>query len=590
MQQSTFSTTKPEPKPNTNTNPKTSSSDSEYAESSTDVDRTLVFRMLELFAQEEKWNIIGLFVVSTVASIVQTNGVGFVTSNLINAIQKNESSTIFLFYQYLVAILILGLVLYRVFHYFQHKVLTKMRPWARHKMLEFLLKVNSDSFSEINFTRLNSPIHRVADLICSILSDVISFVLPNLLYLFVTTIYFLYLNPMFGIIFLIGNIVLFSYYFSQYESMLSGNMNYESQVHKTDSYMIDILNNVDKIVYRGQMPRETESFGKASEENHKAGFEYYNKQSTNVSIMLFIVLTIVLISILYMIHLFSQGKISTVSFISSFTILLLFREKMGTLAEQLPDFIGYIGRMNAQLHHFKHVSEHLHEVMDEGRFKGQRKLAFKQIVFDNVTYKYGQGKMVFDNRSYTVNTTDHKIIGITGPSGSGKSTFVKLLIKMYQPASGKIMIDGKDIQEMDPLYLRNEITYVNQNSKLFDKKVIDNMLYGCNDPKKCKYFLDKIMKYPHISKLYKNMDIKTKQAGLLGENLSGGQRQIVNMIGGFINPSKLLILDEPTNALDPALKHEVIGLIEDFKIYKQAILIITHDKDVFSLFDDELKM
>ena len=116
------------------------------------------------------------------------------------------------------------------------------------------------------------------------------------------------------------------------------------------------------------------------------------------------------------------------------------------------------------------------------------------------------------------------------------------------------------------------------------------MLYGCNDPKKCKDFLDKIMKYPYISKLYKNMDIKTKQAGLLGENLSGGQRQIVNMIGGFINPSKILILDEPTNALGPALKREVIGLIEDFKLYKEAIMIITHDKDVFPLFDDELKM
>ena len=61
---------------------------------------------------------------------------------------------------------------------------------------------------------------------------------------------------------------------------------------------------MDKIVYRGQMPRETESFGKASEENHKAGFEYYNNQSTHVSIMLFIVLVIVLLSILYMIHLF----------------------------------------------------------------------------------------------------------------------------------------------------------------------------------------------------------------------------------------------------------------------------------------------
>ena len=465
-----------------------------------------------------------------------------------------------------------------------------MRPWARHKMLEFLLMVNSDSFSEINFTRLNSPIHRVADLICSIMSDVIAYVLPNFMYLMVTTCYFLYLSPVFGVIFLIGNIVLFSFFFSQYNSLLHENESYEAEVHHTDSYMIDILNNVDKIVYRGQMPKEVEEFGKASDKNRESGFKYYQETNNVVTIMLFIVLCIVLLSLAYMIYMFLDGKISTISFISSFSILLLFREKMGVLAEQLPDFIGYIGRMNAQLHHFEHVSKHLKEVMREGRFKGQKKMEFKKIEFKDVTYKYGQGKMVFENRNYNVDTTDHKIIGITGPSGSGKSTFVKLLIKMYQPASGTITIDGKNIDKLDPLYLRSEITYVNQNSKLFDKKVIDNMLYGCNDPKKCKYFLDKIMQYPHISKLYKNMDIKTKQAGLLGENLSGGQRQIVNMIGGFINPSKILILDEPTNALDPALKHEVIGLIEDFKHYKQAILIITHDKDVFPLFDDELKM
>jgi ABC-type lipoprotein export system ATPase subunit len=98
------------------------------------------------------------------------------------------------------------------------------------------------------------------------------------------------------------------------------------------------------------------------------------------------------------------------------------------------------------------------------------------------------------------------------------------------------------------------------------------------------------MKYPKISQLYENMDINTKRAGQLGENLSGGQRQVVNMIGGFINPSHILVLDEPTNALDPELKREVIGLIQDFKKYKKTIFIITHDEDVFEIFDEEVKL
>ena len=161
---------------------------------------------------------------------------------------------------------------------------------------------------------------------------------------------------------------------------------------------------------------------------------------------------------------------------------------------------------------------------------------------------------------------------------------------MYECNEGSITIDGMNIKELDPNYLRREITYVNQNSKLFDRKVVENMLYGCSDQNVCNVYLDKIMKYPNIMKLYKNTDIKHKAAGLLGENLSGGQRQIVNMIGGLVNPSKILILDEPTNALDPELKKEVLNLIKDFSQHKQAIIIITHDKDVFPLFSQQIQM
>ena len=161
---------------------------------------------------------------------------------------------------------------------------------------------------------------------------------------------------------------------------------------------------------------------------------------------------------------------------------------------------------------------------------------------------------------------------------------------MYPLQEGEIFIDGVNIDDIEPLELRKQITYVNQTSKLFDKKVIDNILYGCMDKEVCNKYLDKIMKYPKISELYKNIDIYTKQSGQLGENLSGGQRQIINMIGGLINNSKILVLDEPTNALDPQLKNEVIGIIKDFREYKKAIFIITHDKDVFEIFNQQVKL
>ena len=114
------------------------------------------------------------------------------------------------------------------------------------------------------------------------------------------------------------------------------------------------------------------------------------------------------------------------------------------------------------------------------------------------------------------------------------------------------------------------------------------MFYGCNDRNVCNRLLEEVMKYPKIRELYRNVDLEDTQTGALGENLSGGQRQIINIISGLINPCKILILDEPTNALDPGLKLELLELIKDFKRYKKCIMIITHDKDVMPLFNEKI--
>jgi ATP-binding cassette subfamily B protein len=217
-------------------------------------------------------------------------------------------------------------------------------------------------------------------------------------------------------------------------------------------------------------------------------------------------------------------------------------------------------------------------------------LKFNEIYFDNVSFKYnGTTEYIFENLNLKLNTKNN-VIGIVGYSGKGKSTFTKMILKFHKCDAGKILIDGQDIDGIDSDYLRKNITYISQNSKLFDKKIIENILYGCNDLTICKSHLNEIQKYKKIQEMFKKIDIHNKHAGLAGEHLSGGQRQIINIISGLINPCKILILDEPTNALDGELKNEVLQLIYDFKKHKQCIIIITHDKEVFPLFDETIKL
>jgi ABC-type bacteriocin/lantibiotic exporter with double-glycine peptidase domain len=252
--------------------------------------------------------------------------------------------------------------------------------------------------------------------------------------------------------------------------------------------------------------------------------------------------------------------------------------------------IEFLGRTDTVLKHFKEMEKDVPYIGTK-QYESHD-LPFNQIVFDKVSFTYPTGETpVFTEKSITVDLPD-KIIGVMGLSGNGKSTFMKLILKLNKLNGGRILIDGVDISVLDPDYIRKNMIYVSQNSKLFDKKVIENMMYGCNEEHHdvCSRRLDEILKYPKITELYRNLDVNETESGSLGENLSGGQRQIVNIIGGLIHPSKVVILDEPTNALDPGLKRELLGLIRDFRKYKRTIIVITHDKEVEPLFDETIKL
>jgi ABC-type branched-subunit amino acid transport system ATPase component len=224
-----------------------------------------------------------------------------------------------------------------------------------------------------------------------------------------------------------------------------------------------------------------------------------------------------------------------------------------SIIQQLPDFIEFLGRTDSILKHFEDMKDKYDDVLNKPVYQ-ERDLNFENIRFENITFQYSTNhKKIFESSNFSVDT-NNKIIGITGLSGNGKSTFAKLLLKMYKTETGAIYIDDVDLRNIDTDYIRKNITYVSQNSKLFDKKITENVFYGCNDQEVCARHLEEILKYDKIRELYKNMNIYEKQAGSLGENLSGGQRQITNIIGGLVNPSKILILDEPTNALYPGLK------------------------------------
>jgi ATP-binding cassette subfamily B protein len=548
----------------------------------------IVYFLLNKFFQEEQINTLLMVITSFVINIVQTNGISYISATIIDSIQKNENKTVNNYFIYFIIASTIYIFLYNFYKFFQNKLLTKLRQWMRHQLVKMLLLVNNENFSEINFTKLNSPINRISSICFMVFNDIITYILPNITFLLIISLYFLYSNLIFGSIFVIGNIILLLYLIYNWDGMLVHNEEYEKYVSDNESYLVEILNNIDKIIYRGQTTNEIDIFSSKTNKSISKAFKFYSNTNYHSIIMNIIVFIIIFACLGYIIKMYFNKKINLKLFITFFTIILLYRDRIITVIQQIPDFIEFLGRSDSVIKHFKNMAMDYNK-LNELNYNDIN-LTFNTIRFEDVSFKYQNGfKNVLNHFNKTLNIND-KIIGIVGLSGNGKSTFAKLLIKMYKCNSGNIYIDEQNIENIDGNYIRNNITYVNQNSKLFDRKVIENILYGCYDLGKCNQYLDIIMKYPKIKELYKNIDIHNKTAGLFGENLSGGQRQVVNLIGGLVMPSKIVILDEPTNALDIELKKEVIKLIKDFKKYKKCIIIITHDSDVFPIFDETVKI
>jgi ABC-type multidrug transport system fused ATPase/permease subunit len=287
-----------------------------------------------------------------------------------------------------------------------------------------------------------------------------------------------------------------------------------------------------------------------------------------------------------------SNTIDITIFITFFTIILLYRDRILVIIQQLPDYIENFSKENSIHKYLNEIDFNINKLNNVNNVNNVNakscNLNFDTIEFKNVVFKYKNSKkIIFDNLNINLNL-NNKIIGITGLSGNGKSTFVKLIIKMFD-YKGDILIDNINIKNIDNTCVRKNIVYVNQTSKLFNKNIDYNIYYGIKNKELVSHYINEIYQFEKIKQLFSNIDMD-KNVGTNGENLSGGQRQIINIINGLIIPSKILILDEPTNALDPLLKKDVISLIKYFKKYKKCIIIISHDKDIYSIFNETINI
>jgi len=558
----------------------------------------LLYYLCEKFIVEEYFNITCIIILSLSLSILSTNIISNITANIIQGVNKGTSEIVYVYYKLFILVTALFFGTYFLYKYFQNIFLSKLPEWIKQEMLELILKLNNINMSNVTFVNFYNHITRISQSGFITFNDIIGTYIPSVAFLLVITGYFIYKNWILGLIFLFFNILLFIYLYYVIGDIIKEKRYQEAEIGKINSYMLDLLNNIDKVIYRGQTKVEIDIFDKKTDNVIDITRKYISFMTNHMFAATAISYINIFVILGYLIHLQSKNELSTTTFITFFTMTLLYRDRIGNVIYGIPDNIESMGRImnmitdfdNAFLSSDASISNILKEIDGKSGSSENKNLKFDTIRFEDVSFQYkGKDIKVFDHVTKEV-YLKNKIIGIVGKSGKGKSTFMKLVLRLYEPTGGKIYIDDVDISTLDPDFIRQNITYVNQNSRLFDKKVLENIFYGCKEQESCDKHLKEIMEHSKIQELYKNVDIVNGSSGALGEKLSGGQRQVINIISGLINPTDILILDEPTNALDSDLKKEVLTILQKFRKYKKCIMIITHDHDVHSLFDETIEL
>lgn len=186
-----------------------------------------------------------------------------------------------------------------------------------------------------------------------------------------------------------------------------------------------------------------------------------------------------------------------------------------------------------------------------GRLRGE-------VTFESVTFTYGPGRPVLNDVSFTAAAGE--TIALVGQSGAGKSTLVGLIGRMYEPASGRILIDGVDIRRYRRRSLREQIAVVLQDTLLFSSSIADNLLYGRLDATDHEVVLAARAAHAEefIAALRRGFETPV---GEKGGQLSGGQRQRLNIARAFLKDAPILILDEPTAALDALSEQAVLAAL-----------------------------
>lgn len=271
--------------------------------------------------------------------------------------------------------------------------------------------------------------------------------------------------------------------------------------------------------------------------------------------------------LVYALMLWRDGRIGVAEFVMSTSMSLVIIGEARNIGRRLLDFFEYIGNVSNGVHTIVLP----HEITDRPG-AGELKVERGEIELRDLHFSYSPEQPLFQGLNLTIKAGER--VGLVGMSGSGKSTLVNLVMRLYDPQQGAVLIDGTDIRDVTQASLHAQISLIPQEPGLFHRSLLENIRYGRAEATEEEVYEAARQASAHdfIEKMSQRYD---SLVGERGVKLSGGQRQRIAIARVIVKKAPILILDEATSSLD-SLTEKVIQDGLDALMADKTVLVIAH--------------
>ena len=553
----------------------------------------LIGFVLDFYKQNILWlivTIVVLFVTTPLEMIVLSNLFSKFTGYINNLDHDNSISIL-----WKIAFLYIIIdVIYMINSYYDKINYPKMEKFIRFKLIDLIFKNIEVNYDHENISNIILRLLQIPNVAVSCTQNFTYWMFTFCITIISILSYILYINLEIGGIMIILFCIFFLTYYYVLLKIKSKSAERDKEEKVLTTHVDDVLSNSLSVIACKKIKDEKEYLENKHNIYDKKHEDQLWYSSKGLYLFSFIVTVILVVYIYIILRFYKAKKITSEDTIKLVIIILFFIRYLKTTVNRTIQVAIIYGKLEESEQIIKNI---VNETAGNGMKKNipvTGDIEFKNVSFEyssnnpntntnTNTQKVEKKHKSLDNVSFKIKPLDR--VAVIGSNGSGKSTIIKLIMGYYNVSDGAVLHNGVNVLDINREYLRSKIAIINQKVVLFDRSIIDNICYGNNIPKEK---VKQIIKNLQVMRVFKNQPQGLETlAGLHGSTLSGGQKQIIYLLRCYLSNKPIIIMDEPTAAVDSIHKKYIMRMIDEMA-KKSTLIVVTHDAEYAASFPTKI--